>query len=150
MVKKIKNTVPSTYVISDLNDKEIVGTFYGKELLKKSKKNSEQKKYLRKKEINYMSSGKRMTIHSIAGLIKKTFYEMSQYFTKPYNHIGGNVKVELDLFSYATKTDLKGATVIDTPNLALKSNLAKLKAEVDKINVDKLKTVPADLSKLSN
>ena len=43
----------------------------------------------------------------------------------------------------------KKATGIDTSNLALKSNLAKLKAEIDKIVVDKLKTVPVDLSKLS-
>ena len=35
-------------------------------------------------------------------------------------------------------------------NFALKSNLANLKTEVDKIDVDKLKTVPVDLSKLSN
>ena len=48
------------------------------------------------------------------------------------------------------KTDLKRATWIDTSNLALKPNLAKLKPEVDKIDVVKLKTVSADLSKLSN
>ena len=48
------------------------------------------------------------------------------------------------------KTDVKKATEIDTFNLALKSNLAKLKAEVDKINVDKWKTVIVDLKKLSN
>ena len=52
--------------------------------------------------------------------------------------------------SYITKTDLKGATGIDTSNLALKSNLGNLKAEVDKIVVDKLKTVSVDLSKISN
>ena len=51
---------------------------------------------------------------------------------------------------YATKADLKGATGIDASNVALNSNLAKLKAEVNKIYVDKLKTVPVDLSKLSN
>ena len=52
--------------------------------------------------------------------------------------------------NYASKTDLKNATGIDTSNLALKSNLASLKTEVDKIDVDKLKTDPTDLSKLSN
>ena len=75
---------------------------------------------------------------------------MSQYFPKPCNYFGGNVKVELDLSSHATKTDSKKATRIDTPNLALKSNLAKLKAEVDKIDVDKLKAIPTDLRKISN
>ena len=52
--------------------------------------------------------------------------------------------------NYATKTDLKNATGVDTYQLASKSDLASLKAEVDKIDVDKLKTVPVDLSKLSN
>ena len=52
--------------------------------------------------------------------------------------------------SYATKADLKNATGVDTSKLADKSDLASLKAEVDKIDVDKLKTVPVDLSKLRN
>ena len=52
--------------------------------------------------------------------------------------------------NYATKADLKNATVVDTSKLAAKSDLVSLKAEVDKIDVDKLKTVPVDLSKLSN
>ena len=60
------------------------------------------------------------------------------------------IKVELDLSNYSTKADLKGATGADTSILAAKSDLASLKAEVDKINIDKLKTVPGDLSKLSN
>ena len=60
------------------------------------------------------------------------------------------MKVELDLSNYATKTDLKEATGIDTSNLAAKSDLASLKAETDKIDVGKLKAVPVDLSKLSN
>ena len=52
---------------------------------------------------------------------------MSKHFPKPNNRFGGNVKVELDLFNYATKTDLKGAAGIDTSNLALQPSLAKLK-----------------------
>ena len=52
--------------------------------------------------------------------------------------------------SYTTKAELKKAIGIDTSNLAAKSDLAGLKGEVDKINVDQLKTVPVDLSKLSN
>ena len=91
-----------------------------------------------------------MIILLIAGLIKKVLYKMSQYFFKPYNRFEGNVKVELDLFNYATKTDLKGATRTDTSNVALKWNLAQLKTEVDKINIGKLKSVPVDWSKLSN
>ena len=97
-----------------------------------------------------MLNRKTAIILLIAGYMKKTLYKMSQYFPKPCNYFGGNVKVELDLSSHATKTDSKKATRIDTPNLALKSNLAKLKAKVDKIDVNKLKPIPADLRKLSN
>ena len=97
-----------------------------------------------------MSDGKVMIILLIAGLMKKTLYKMSQYFPKLYNRFDGNVNVEWHLSNYAIKTNLKGVTEIDTTNLALKSDLVKLKAEKDKIDVDKLKTVPVDLSKLSN
>ena len=116
------------------------------------KKNLEQKKQIREKVVNYVLNGKAMIILLIAGLIKKTLYKMGQYFQyfKPYNRFEGNVKVELDLFNYAPKTDLKGATGTDASNLALKSNLAELKAAVEKINLAKLKSVPVDLSKLSN
>ena len=75
---------------------------------------------------------------------------MSQYFPKPYRRFEGNVKANLGLSSYATKTKLKIAAGVDTSKLAAKSDLAGLKAEVDKIVVGKLKTVPVDLSKLSN
>ena len=50
----------------------------------------------------------------------------------------------------ATKADLKGATEVNTSNLPSKSALSKLKFEVDKIDINKLKTVPVHLSKLSN
>ena len=72
---------------------------------------------------------------------------MSQYFPKPYNRFGGNVKAELDLSNYATKTDLKGATGIDTSRLALRSNLKvnsictsgfvlKTKYDTDKLDLE--------------
>ena len=71
---------------------------------------------------------------------------MSQYFPKPYERSDGDIKVELYPPNCATKDDLKGVT----SNLATKSDLATVKAVVDKIDIDKLRTVPADLSKLSN
>ena len=74
---------------------------------------------------------------------------MSQYFP-PYNNSGENIKVELDLSNYVTKKDVKDITHVDTSSYALKTNLAALKTEVDKIDTDKLKTVPDDLVKLSN
>ena len=61
-----------------------------------------------------------------------------------------NVKVELDLTNYATKTYLKNITHVDVSSFASKTNLAALKAKVDKIDVDKLKTTPIDLDRLSN
>ena len=70
-----------------------------------------------------------------------------------YRNSGCNIKVELDLTSYATKTDLKNATHVDASNFASKANLASLKTEadkLDKLDIDKLTPVPDDLAKLSN
>ena len=69
---------------------------------------------------------------------------MSQYFPKPFRSFGGNINVKVDLSNYATKTDLKNVTHVDTSNFALKP------IEVDKLDVNKLLPIPADLSKLSN
>ena len=91
-----------------------------------------------------------MIIHLIVGLIKKTLYKMSQYFPKPYRTFWRDTNVKVNLSNYATKTDLKNATGVDASKLAVKSDLAKLKVEIDKIDVDKLKSVSVDLSKLSN
>ena len=74
---------------------------------------------------------------------------MNQDFP-PYNNSGKNIKVELDLSNYATKKNIKDITHVDTSSYALKTNLAASKTEVDKIDTDKLKTVPDDLAKLSN
>ena len=74
---------------------------------------------------------------------------MSQYYP-PYKNSSNNIKVELDLVNYATKTDLKNITHVDVSSFASKTNLAALKTEVDKIDADKLKTTPADLAKLTN
>ena len=74
---------------------------------------------------------------------------MTTYYP-PYKSSSNNVKVQLDLTNYATKTDLKNITYVDVSSYASKTNLAALKTEVDKIDVDKLKTTPTDLAKLSN
>ena len=76
---------------------------------------------------------------------------MSQYFSKPFNsHFGDSIKVKIDLSNYATKTDLKNVTHVDTSSFALKTNLTNLKTEVDKLDIDKLVLIPADLSKVIN
>ena len=75
---------------------------------------------------------------------------MSQYFPKPYQPFGGDINIKVDLSNYATKTDIKNISHVDTSSFALKSNLASLKTEVDKLDIDKLVPVPVDLSKLSD
>ena len=80
---------------------------------------------------------------------KRVYYKMSTYYP-PYKSSSSNIKVELDLTNYATKSDLKNILHTDVSSFASKTNLAALKTEVDKIDIDKLKTTPADLAKLSN
>ena len=75
---------------------------------------------------------------------------MSQYFPKPFRSFGGNINVKVDLSNYATKTDLKNMTHVDTSSFAVKANLVNLKTEVDKLDIDKLAPVPVNLSKLSD
>ena len=76
---------------------------------------------------------------------------MSQYFSKLFNsHFGDSIKVKIDLSNYATKTDTKNTSHIDSSSFALKINSANLKTEVDKLDIDKLVPIPSDLSKLSN
>ena len=74
---------------------------------------------------------------------------MSQYFPKPYEPFGEDINVKVDLSNYATKAEIKNILNIDTSSFALKSNLANLKTEVDKLDIDKIVPVPVDLSKLS-
>ena len=85
---------------------------------------------------------------SLQNVSSKDNYKMSYYL--PYKSSSNNVKVELDLTNYATKTDLKNITHVDVSSFAGKTNLAALKTEVDKIDTDKLKTAPTDLAKLTN
>ena len=72
---------------------------------------------------------------------------MSQYFPKPCEPFGGDISVKVDLSNYATKADIKNISHVDTSSFALKTNLASLKTEVDKLDIDKLVPVPVDLTK---
>ena len=67
-----------------------------------------------------------------------------------FRSFGGNINLKVDLSNYATKTDLKDVTYVDTSSFALKTNLANLKTQVDKLDIDKLAPVPVDLFKLSD
>ena len=75
---------------------------------------------------------------------------MSQYFPEPYRTFKRDISVKVDLSNYATKTDLKNATGVDASKLAAKCDLTNLETKVDKIDVEKLKTFPVNLSKLRN
>ena len=75
---------------------------------------------------------------------------MSQYFAKPYEPFVGDINVQVDLSNYATKTDITDISHIDTSSFALKSNLASLKTEVNKLDINKLKSLPNNLSNLKS
>ena len=73
---------------------------------------------------------------------------MSQYSPKLFNsYFGDSIKVKIDLSNYVTETDIKNISHVNTSSFALKANLANLKTEVDKLDIDKLVPIPADLSK---
>ena len=74
---------------------------------------------------------------------------MSECFPEPKSS-GGRVKVELDLSNYATRADLKNAAGVDISKFAKKVDLASLKSNIDKLDIDKLKNVPTSLSNLKS
>ena len=72
-----------------------------------------------------------------------------EYFPEPKS-LGGRVSLALDLSNYATKTDLKTVTVVDTSKIAKKVDLANLKSNLDKLDIDKLNILPTNLSNLKS
>ena len=99
-----------------------------------------------------MLNGRLIVVDLMTGFIKKTesnkSIKMSQYLPKPYEPFGGDINVTVDLSNYATKSDMKSISHVNTSSFALKFNLASLKREVDKLDIDKLVPLPIDLSKL--
>ena len=81
---------------------------------------------------------------------KRPCIKMSQYFTKPFKSFEDNINVKGDLSNYATKSDLKNLTHIETSIFALKTNLASLKTEVDQPDIDKLAPISVNLSQSSD
>ena len=75
---------------------------------------------------------------------------MIQYFPKSFRSFGGNINLKVDLSNYVTRTDLKNVTHVDTSSFVLKTNLASLNTDFDKLDIDKLAPVPVDLSELSD
>ena len=74
---------------------------------------------------------------------------MSKFFPKSFRSFRRNINVKVDLSNYATRADIKNISRVDTSSFALKTNLADVKTDVDKLDIDKLVPVPVDLSKLS-
>ena len=130
IIKKIKNTVPWTYAINDLNGEEIIRTFYENELQGTTQQEFRIEKALKKK-------GDKL-------YVKWKGYDNS------FNIYGGYINVKVHLSNYATKADIKNITHIDTSSFAIKTSLANLKSEADKLDVNILKPIPTDLSKLSD
>ena len=73
---------------------------------------------------------------------------MNHYFPEPYRAFGRDINVKVDLSNYTAKADIKNITHVDTSNFALKSNLANLKTQADKLDINKLKSLPKNLNKL--
>ena len=89
-------------------------------------------------------------IHWTVGLMKRTLYKNESVLSQPYIDFGGNINVKVDLSNYATKSDIKNILHVDTWSFSLKTNLANLKTEVDKLDIDKLVPVPVVLIELSD
>ena len=91
-----------------------------------------------------------MIIHLIARLIKMSLYENDSTLFKSYEHFGEDINVKIDFSNYATKSDIKNISNVDTSSFAINSNLASLKTEANKLDIDKFIPALVDLSKLMN
>ena len=74
---------------------------------------------------------------------------MTEYFSKT-KFLGVNIKIELDLSHYPTKVDIINTTDADTSHFAEETDLANLKSDVDKLDIDKLENISSNLSNLKS
>ena len=137
VVSKIKNTVSWTYVINDLNGEEIIGTFYEKELQKTNQQQFRIEKVIKRRGDKIYVKWKIYDNSFNSWIDKKDLVwvyhlKMSRFFPKPYKSFGRNINVKVEFSNYATKTDI---SYVDISSLALKTNLANLKTEVDKLDM---------------
>ena len=95
-----------TYILSDLNGEEIIGTFCEKELQATNQQKFRVEKVIKRKGDKLYVKWKGYNNSFNSWLIKKTLYKMSQYFPKPYEPFGGDINVTVDLSNYATKDDV--------------------------------------------
>ena len=133
-----------------MSGEEIIGSFYEKEFQKTSQKEKVLKRKGDKLYVKWIGYDNRFNScidkkDRVATDVLKwvnTFLSLKSF--------GRNINVKVDLSNYATKTDLKNVTHVDTSSFALKTNLTDLKTEVDKLDIDRVAPVLTDLSKLSN
>ena len=81
---------------------------------------------------------------------KRYHYIKMSYFSEPYIHSKHKIEVGLDLSNYAIKSDLKNVTSVGTLNFGKKTDLANLKSDFDKVDIDELKTIPSGLRSLKS
>ena len=142
-------------LFNDLNGEEIIGTFFGKELQKTNQKEFRIEKVIKRKGDKLYVKWKGYDNSFNIWIDKKDLVclchiQISQSFPKPFKSFGRNISAKVHLSNYATKADIKNILHVDTSSFASKTNLANLKSEVDKLDIDKLVPVPVDLSKLSD
>ena len=133
-----------------MSGEEIIGSFYEKEFQKTSQKEKVLKRKGDKLYVKWIGYDNRFNScidkkDRVATDVLKwvnTFLSLKSF--------GRNINVKVDLSNYATKTDLKNVTHVDTSSFAFKTNLTDLKTEVDKLDIDRVAPVLTDLSKLSN
>ena len=144
VVSKIKNTVPWTYIINELNGEEIIGIFYEKELQKTNQQEFKTEKVIKRKRDKLYVKWKDYDSLFNSWIDKKDLvwlywlqlYKNEPIFSKTYEPFGGDISVKVDLSNSATKVDIKNIEHVDTLSFALKTNLASLKNEVDKLDID--------------
>ena len=125
VIKKVKNTVPWTYVINDLNGEESIGTFYEKKLQKTNQQKFRIEKVIKRKDDKIYVKWKGYDSSFNSWIDKKDlawFYwlqfhsiKTSQYFPKPYDEpFGGDTNIKVQLSNYATKVAIKNISHVDT------------------------------------
>lgn len=96
-----------------------------------------------------MPSGKIMVIYLIAEQLKTISSCKKNFYQERGSYSRNKIKVELDLLNFAIKSEVRTTTCFDKPKFVKKADLACLKTDFDKLDVDKLKNVPNYLSKSS-
>ena len=120
VITKVKNTVPWTYVISDLKGEEIVGTFYKEEFQTANQEKFRDEKVINRKGDKLYVKWKDYDNYFDSLIDKKRSCYIKMICFLPYSHSKNKIEVELGLSNYATKSNLKNATGVDTSQFAKK------------------------------